>query len=96
MATAERELKTERLYLRASLRQREVISEAAEVDQKDVSSFMLDAALLAARRTLVDRRLFVLSENRWSDFVHALDRPVTPLSQKPRLEKLLREPTILD
>lgn len=96
MATAEREMKTERLSLRASPRERDVIAEAAEADHKDVSSFMLEAALLTAQRTLADRRLFSLDDDRWNQFVQALDRPVTPLSEKPRLEKLLREPTILD
>lgn len=96
MATPERDLKTERLSLRASPRERNVILEAAEADHKDVSSFVLEAALLTAQRTLTDRRIFSLPEESWNEFVRALDRPVTPLSEKPRLEKLLREPSVLD
>jgi len=96
MATAPKELKDKRLYLRVSPRQREVISEAAEAIDKDVSSFVLDAAMMDAQRVLGDRRVFSLDDDRWAAFQQAIDRPVEPLARKPRLKKLLEQPSVLD
>jgi uncharacterized protein (DUF1778 family) len=96
MAAAEKDLKRDRLYLRVSSRQREVIKEAAEVADKDLSAFVLDAALIRAQRVLADRQLFKLDKARWNQFTEALDRPVTEPSDKPRLLQLLQEPSILE
>lgn len=96
MATAPKELKDKRLYLRVSPRQRELISEAAEAIDKDVSSFVLDAVMMDAQRVLADRRVFSLDDDRWAAFQRAIDRPVEPLARKPRLKKLLEQPSVLD
>ena len=96
MATLERQLKKDRLYLRVSPRQREIISEAAEAAQKDLSAFVLEAAIANAQSVLADRRVFTLSHERWERFVELLDSPVTSLSETPRLEKLLSTPSILE
>ena len=40
-----------------------------------------------------DQTLFVLSDEQWQAFTEALDCPAQHL---PRLEKLLREPSILE
>ena len=96
MATAPKELKDKRLYLRVSPRQREVINEAAEAIHKDVSSFVLEAVMLDAQRVLADRRLFSLDDDRWAAFLEAIDRPVEPLVHKPRLKKLIEQPSVLD
>jgi uncharacterized protein (DUF1778 family) len=91
-----RQRKDNRLNLRVSSEQRAVILEAAETSRKDLSAFVLDAALQAAETMLADRRLFRLDDDSWEAFDEALDRPVTPLASKPRLEKLLREPSVLE
>lgn len=96
MASAEKELKNRRLALRISPRQREVIAEAAEASEKDLSSFVLDSALSNAQRILADRRVFSLSPEAWARFNELLNRPTTPLSSKPKLEKLLLEPSVLE
>ena len=96
MAAAEKDLKRDRLYLRVSSRQREVISEAAEATQKDLSSFVLDAALIHAQRVIADRQLFKLSKVNWERFVRALDRPVTKPTDKPKLLELLKEPRAVE
>jgi uncharacterized protein (DUF1778 family) len=97
MSAVEKELKRERLYVRVSPRQREVISEAAEVDEKGVSAFVLEAALVKAQRILADRHTFVLDDDHWHAFLSLLDqRPVMPISTKPRLEKLLQEPSVIE
>ncbi|CKR21568.1 Uncharacterized protein conserved in bacteria [Mycobacterium tuberculosis] len=46
-----------------------------------------------ARDVLADRRLFVLTDAAWTEFLAALDRPV---SHKPRLEKLFAARSIFD
>ena len=93
MATS-KELKKERLYVRLSPRQRDVISEAAEAAQKDVSAFVLDAVLADADRILADRRIFDLSDEGLEAFTAALDRDVTPT--QPNLQALLEEPSLLE
>ncbi|MFA5889936.1 MAG: DUF1778 domain-containing protein [Actinomycetota bacterium] len=96
MATPAKEYKDQRLSLRISRRQREVIAQAAEVAETDVSAFVLDAALVSAQKVLADRRFFSISGEAWDRFVEILDRPVTPLSSKPRLEDLLTKPSVLE
>ena len=96
MAAEEKELKNQRLAVRVSPRQREVIAEAAEASDKDVSAFVLDSALNNAQRVLADRRLFSLTPNAWARFNELLDRPNTPLSSKPKLEELLLKPSVLE
>ena len=96
MAASDKDLKRDRLYLRVSSRQREVIREAAEVAEKDLSAFVLDAALVRAQRVLADRQLFRLDKTSWNQFTQALDRPVIEPSDKPRLLQLLREPSVLE
>lgn len=96
MAASERDLKSERLSLRISARQRRLICDAAEAREMDVTTFVLDAVTSNAQRVLADRRMFSLPAERWDRWIEILDRPVTPLSAKPRLEKLLQTPSVLE
>jgi len=96
MANTERDLKRERLYVRVSPRQRAIIAEAAEAGQRDLSSFVLDAAITDAQRILADRRVFALGDSDWDRFVEILDRPVSDPASKARLKKLLKDPSILE
>lgn len=92
-ATSNKNIKADRIELRASPRQTAVIRQAAEARGKTISSFMLDAAYAEAQRDLADRRLFRLDEARWARFIRALDRPSTA---KPRLRKLMQTPSALE
>ena len=85
--------KSERIDVRASAPVKQLLQEAAHACHKNVSEFLLEAGVTAAAQTLADRRRFVLDEAQWQAFQEALDRPV---QSKPRLEKLLREPGMLD
>lgn len=85
--------KTERIDVRASAPVKQLLQVAARACHKNVSEFLLDAGVTAATQTLADRRQFVLDEAQWAAFQEALDRPV---QHKPRLQKLLREPGVLD
>jgi len=82
-----------RLNLRASERQVSTISRAAESAGVSMSAFILESAAERAERTLADQRHFVVNEKQWRAFTEALDRPARRI---PRLEKLLREPSILE
>ena len=87
------EAKSERIELRATIRTKELLQRAAMSTHKSMSEFLLDAGLAMASETLADRRTFALEGTDWQAFQDALDRPVT---DKPRLRKLLTEPGVLD
>lgn len=53
----------------------------------------MTATLAHARDVLADRRLFVIDDAAWKEFLAALDRPVV---HKPRLAKLFAEASIFD
>ena len=84
--------KTERIDVRASLPVKQLLQEAARTAHKNVSEFMLDAAVVAANQMLADRLRFELPPDQWKAFQAALDNPV---SVKPKLKKLLTEPGLL-
>lgn len=85
--------KSTRIDVRASADIKQLLQEAARACHKNVSEFLLEAGIAAANQALADRRYFKLDETQWKIFLEALDRPV---QVKPRLEKLLTEPGILD
>jgi uncharacterized protein (DUF1778 family) len=85
--------KEHRFHLRATERDVSNISRAAATAGISVSTFILESASERAERTLADQRHFVLSGEQWRAFSEALDRPARRL---PELEKLLREPSILE
>ena len=84
--------KTERIDVRASTPVKRLLQEAALVEHKNVSEFLLDAGIKAANQTLADRNRFALTPQQWQAFEAALDQPVTA---KPKLRKLLSEPGLL-
>lgn len=85
--------KEQRIQLRASTREVTTIARAAASEGMSVSAFILDSASERAQRTLADQRHFELNAKQWRAFTEALDRPPRSL---PRLERLLREPSILE
>jgi uncharacterized protein (DUF1778 family) len=87
------DLKSERIDIRTTPAAKETLQRAATMTHKNVSEFLLDAGLAAAAEALADRRLFILDDAQWRAFNTALDRPV---SRKPRLAKLLTEPSALE
>jgi uncharacterized protein (DUF1778 family) len=86
-------LKTERIDIRTTAAVKDTLQRAAAVAHKNVSEFLLDAGMVAAVDTLADRRVFKLDDAQWRAFQEALDRPV---QHKPRLAKLLSEPSVLE
>jgi len=88
-----RAVRTEKLDLRLTEDAKRTIQAAAVAAHRSVSDFVLESALTRAGEALADRREFVLSASRWKAFLEALDRPVQP---KPRLARLLSEPSIFE
>jgi uncharacterized protein (DUF1778 family) len=82
--------KTERVAVRLTSEQNALIRRAAEVEGTDLTNFTVTATLAHAREVLADRRLFILDDAAWQEFLAVLDRPVTP---KLRLERLFSEPS---
>jgi len=88
-----RAVKEERIALRASHEERELITRASGLAATSVSDFVLSASLQRAGDVLADRREFQLPADRWEAFVELLDRPPV---ERPRLRRLLTEPSVLD
>lgn len=92
-APTERPHRGERLNLRATTHQHRLIRSAAAALDTSVTDFVLSSATANAERVLADRRWFTLSDHAWDEFVALLDAPV---GASPKLERLLREPTVFD
>jgi uncharacterized protein (DUF1778 family) len=78
--------KNQRIALRASARERELLYEASRERETTLSEFVLGAATTEAQNVLADRTRFELEPEAWQAFVEALDRQ--PL-EKPKLRRLL-------
>jgi len=64
-----------RLGLRATPEQEAVLRRAAEVAHKSLTDFILDSACLAAEQTLLDQRLFMVSDSQYQALMDLLERP---------------------
>ena len=83
----------DRLEVRLSPQAKSMLKQAASIERKTVSAFILDKGLAAAAETLADRREFRLSAKQYDAFVAALDAKEMP---RPRLKALLKKPSILE
>jgi len=83
----------DRLEVRLTPKAKSILRRAASVERKTVSAFILDKGLAAAAETLADRREFPLSAKQYDAFIAALD---APSKSRPRLEKLLKTPSVLE
>ena len=92
-AQTPRATKGERIALRATREQRDLLARASEVSSTTVTDFVLVASIARAEDVLADRREFRLPPEQWAAFVEMLDRPPV---EKPRLRQFLREPSILE
>lgn len=64
-----------RLGLRATPQQEVVLRRAAEIAHKSMTDFILDSACQVAERTLLDQRLFLVTESQSQALLDMLDRP---------------------
>ena len=85
--------RTERLNVRVTEAQARLIRMAAKETRADMSSFLVESACLRAEEALASQQHLVYNAEQWRAFVAALDRPTR---EKPRLRKLLSEPSVLE
>lgn len=78
------------INMRADLKRRNLIDAAAEILCVDRTSFILDAACRRAEEVIVDRKLFLLSDEAFDRFERALE--ANPLSANERVKALLAAP----
>lgn len=78
--------KTERLNIRVSEEQLDLLRRAAEASGQTLSDYVLSRVMADAQDELADQRLFSLSSEAWAEFNARLDRPA---EQRPGLENLL-------
>jgi uncharacterized protein (DUF1778 family) len=64
-----------RLGLRATPEQEAVLRRAADVAHKSLTNFILDSACQAAEQTLLDQRLFMVSDSQYQALMDLLERP---------------------
>jgi uncharacterized protein (DUF1778 family) len=85
--------KTERLNLRLTWSQDEILRRAADAKGEPVSEYVLRHAVEAAEMDLADRRVFVLDDPAWNELQALLSRPPAP---KGKISKLLSNPSVLE
>lgn len=73
---AQPDLATTRINLRASPEQKTLIDQAASCLGKSRTEFILETTRKAAEQTLLDRRLYLLDDERFAAFEAALAEPV--------------------
>ncbi len=82
--------KTAPINMRVEPTQHSLLTKAAEILNKDRTSFILDVACREAEKVLIEQRLFHLDEEEFTAFEKALDDPI-PHNKK--LKQLLSEPS---
>ncbi|MCA1471156.1 DUF1778 domain-containing protein [Bradyrhizobium sp. IC3195] len=85
--------RTEKLDLRLTPNAKQALQTAAQATHKTLSDFVLESALARADSVLADRQIFRLDAQRWNAFMAALEASPKP---RPRLARLLNEPSIID
>ncbi len=85
--------RSDKLDIRITPEAKRVLQEAARERQTTISQFVIESALTTAQEVLAERTRIGLDSKQWAAFMAALDAPP---QHHPRMERLLKEPTILD
>ena len=67
--------RSERIHLRVEPEVDSLLRNAAQIEHKSLSSFMLDASLERARHTVTEHQRFVVSNSEFIRVLDELDRP---------------------
>lgn len=73
------------ISVRAPAAQRALIDQAAQVQGKTRTDFMLEAACEKAQQVLLERTVFALDSKRFRRFVEVLDAPLHDQQARSRL-----------
>ncbi len=93
MATGIRVSRTQRMSFRLAPPEKRLIWAGAKEEGLTVTEFVVSSARLRAEEILEQKQEFRLPPSQWKSFVEALDRPARA---KPRLRRLLSEPSRLE
>lgn len=85
--------RSDKLDIRITPEAKRVLQQAAKERHTTISQFVLESALTSASAVLAERSRIGLDVEQWTAFMAALDAPPR---RHPRMERLLREPTVLD
>jgi uncharacterized protein (DUF1778 family) len=88
-----KENRATRFSIRATPKQKDLIARAASRSNKTISEFVLENAIEAAEAIEADNADFVISSEKYKQFLAALDETPKPI---PALRKLFTEGTALD
>jgi uncharacterized protein (DUF1778 family) len=88
-----RERRDAAIHVRAPQKARDLIEKAAEVSGKTLTDFVLDSATQQAIDVLLDRRLFLLSPEKFAAFIRVLAKP-PPAG--PKLKALMKKRPLWD
>lgn len=80
-----RAAKSQRINLRATERQEDLLRRAAEATDHTLSEFILGSAVEHAQRVLADRRWFAATDEQFDEFLRLLDAPLPSTSRFDRL-----------
>ncbi|MBI6919377.1 MULTISPECIES: DUF1778 domain-containing protein [Pseudomonas] len=78
------------INMRVDTRKRSLIDAAVELLGTDRTSFIVDAACRRAEEVIMDRQLFLLSDEAFDRFEQALEQ--NPLKDNKCLQKLMSKP----
>jgi uncharacterized protein (DUF1778 family) len=81
--------KEQRLSIRATESEKEILARAAKMQHTNISQFVLQTSLTAANAILVDQTEFRLSPDQWEAFCERLDEKPKVISA---LQKFFSEP----
>ena len=93
MASIAAKTRDERLNIRVTRERKALIAKAAEIEQKNISDFVLENAVSAAEAVVADNANLRLSDKQWKKFITALDAPPKNI---PSLRELLTGPSAFD
>ena len=83
-------LRSSRLGLRATPEQETLLRKAAHARHKSLTDFILESACAAAEQTLLDERLFLVSNKQYQALLDLLEQPE---QAPPGLARLFARPT---
>jgi uncharacterized protein (DUF1778 family) len=83
-----KENRATRFSIRATAKQKDLIARAAIRSNKTISEFVLENAVEAAKALETDNASFVVSREKYEQFLAALDEPAKSI---PALRKLFSE-----
>ncbi|MGI8728647.1 MAG: DUF1778 domain-containing protein [Solirubrobacteraceae bacterium] len=87
------DLKDTRWALRVTEPADQVVRAAASASHRNLTDFVVSAAVGEAERVLADRTRYVLDDAAWNEFVELLDRP----AREPQgLRKLFAAESVFD